>query len=1033
MGKRIEQFNSKSMKIFSSLILMLAIVGIAAAATPATWIGGSGLWSVGANWDAGLPTFDNFVWIDSGAVTLNTTAVGYEVYLGNGGFASLNMTSGSLTTTWALILSLSGDATSICDISGGDINLGSILWLGDSGTATVNMSDGTVATGGDITMGAWPPANGTFNLSGGDVTVGNTLTVGRDGSATLNLSGGTITCNALSINSSSLIDITNDGTLIINGNVVDDINTHVANNRIIAYGGSNTVDVDYNQTNPGKTTVTTGSLCPPPGQATNPNPPNSAIDVNTTAELSWTAGDGATSHDVYFGATSPPDFQGNQSETTFDPCYMAPNTTHYWRIDEVNDCSTTTGAVWTFTTGCPLGDLDGDCAVDWQDLLIFTKQWLDTGGCSDPNCADLYVDNIVNLLDFSLLAGNWDKSCATLLIAHFEGADYGEGWQVTGTAFGTGPAQGTLPNQNEVTGYLGNGLVNSFLNGDSSTGTLTSPEFTIERPYINFLIGGGYHPSQTRIDLLVNDQVVRTATGESINSYDTEHLSWDSWNLHDLQGYTARIQIVDQYTGNWGHISIDHIEQSCEWKKVTYANAAISRAMHAMQSAIPTAESDPMRPVYHFRAPAQWMNDLNGPVYYNGYYHIFYQFHPFSETWTSRMYWGHARSTDMVHWQHLPIALWPSNELGEEGCFSGGSIIDNNGKPMLFYTSIDHPIQQQWAATPVDDNLIAWAKHPDNPVLTTAANGGVNYTNWRDPSIFIDNGIYYMIVGGSLNNDHAAISIYRAQNDALTQWEYLGTFYEDPTCWNTECPNFFKIDDKWVLLRDTAGRVGSYVGTFDNQNFTFTPESEDFLDHSWQFYASNFVRDPNGRIIVMAWVKGFAPGDWGLGWGSCLSLPRVLSLRSDNTLRVDPLPELQMLRQEHHSESGIQLNSSPHTVTAIEGTTLEVIAEFEPGDADVFGLKLLHNGSVVMTIGYDGQQLNVNGTTAPLVLGGGENLTFHVYVDKSLVEVYLNDGRVCLTRVIWPYYSGQLRIQAFADNGTATLQTLDIWQINPIW
>ena len=100
-----------------------------------------------------------------------------------------------------------------------------------------------------------------------------------------------------------------------------------------------------------------------------------------------------------------------------------------------------------------------------------------------------------------------------LLIADFEGDTYGAGWKTTGTAFGKGPAKGTLPNKMPVTGYLGKGLVNSYLDGDGSTGTLTSPEIKIERKYINFLIGGGKYPGKTCINLLVGDKAVRTATG----------------------------------------------------------------------------------------------------------------------------------------------------------------------------------------------------------------------------------------------------------------------------------------------------------------------------------------------------------------------------------------------------------------------------------------------------------------------------------------------------------------------------------------
>jgi sucrose-6-phosphate hydrolase SacC (GH32 family) len=155
-----------------------------------------------------------------------------------------------------------------------------------------------------------------------------------------------------------------------------------------------------------------------------------------------------------------------------------------------------------------------------------------------------------------------------ILIADFEGDSYG-GWKTTGEAFGPGPARGTLPGQMEVTGYLGKGLVNSYYKGDGSTGTLTSPSFTIRRKYINFLIGGGMHPGRTCINLLVGGKVVRTATGPNGQPGGSERLDWYSWDVRAFAGKEAIIQIVDQETGGWGHINIDHILQSDRRKGVS--------------------------------------------------------------------------------------------------------------------------------------------------------------------------------------------------------------------------------------------------------------------------------------------------------------------------------------------------------------------------------------------------------------------------------------------------------------------------------
>ena len=148
-----------------------------------------------------------------------------------------------------------------------------------------------------------------------------------------------------------------------------------------------------------------------------------------------------------------------------------------------------------------------------------------------------------------------------ILIADFEGATYGE-WKTEGAAFGDGPAKGALPLQQPVTGFAGNGLVNTFFEGDDSTGTLTSPEFQIERPFISFLIGGGGWQNETCMNLVVNGEIVRSATGPNAQPGGEESLELASWDVSEFSGKTAVIQIVDQRKGGWGHILVDQIVQS---------------------------------------------------------------------------------------------------------------------------------------------------------------------------------------------------------------------------------------------------------------------------------------------------------------------------------------------------------------------------------------------------------------------------------------------------------------------------------------
>jgi fructan beta-fructosidase len=180
-----------------------------------------------------------------------------------------------------------------------------------------------------------------------------------------------------------------------------------------------------------------------------------------------------------------------------------------------------------------------------------------------------------------------------ILVADFEGDSYPDGWKTTGSAFGTGPAKGTLPGQMHVDGFLGKALVNSFHGGDDATGTLTSPEFKLERKFLNFRIGGGKHEGKTCINLLVNDKLVRTATGPNDKPGGSERLDWHTWDLSDLQGKSAAIRIVDEQKGGWGHVTIDHIEQSDTKKQAEPFTADFTISKHYLH--LPVRTGAPMR------------------------------------------------------------------------------------------------------------------------------------------------------------------------------------------------------------------------------------------------------------------------------------------------------------------------------------------------------------------------------------------------------------------------------------------------------
>lgn len=465
-------------------------------------------------------------------------------------------------------------------------------------------------------------------------------------------------------------------------------------------------------------------------------------------------------------------------------------------------------------------------------------------------------------------------------------------------------------------------------------------------------------------------------------------------------------------------------------------NPAITQAMASVAAAAPRAAADPARPVFHFRPPAQWMNDPNGVIYHNGWYHLFYQLNPYGDEW-GQIHWGHARSRDLVQWEHLPIALWPSHELGEEHCFSGCAAVNGQGEPMLFYTCVfagkeGRPPNQQWAALG-DPDWITWRKHPANPILSLDNHGGPPFEGeWRDPFIFTEKGRTFLVVAGAYD-DIAGVALYEATDQTLAHWRYRGLLYQKPRdqVRFLECPNFARLGEKWLLLTSPYRPVEYVTGRFDLDSFTFFPEQEGVLDPGAtdvpNYYATNILFDDQGRCILLGWVRGFPLGR---GWNGCLALPRILTLGGDGHPRQHPVPELQQLRGRHFSAPETALASQRFVAGEIEANTLELRAKIELEKDTVVRIDLLQpqEGEHAISIRCDGRTLTVAGTEAPMRVDNGL-LDLHLFLDRSVLEVFAQDGRVAVTRVIEPWADG-VQVTFAATAGAARLASLDIWTLS---
>ncbi|MBT3606539.1 MAG: glycoside hydrolase family 32 protein [Candidatus Latescibacteria bacterium] len=464
-----------------------------------------------------------------------------------------------------------------------------------------------------------------------------------------------------------------------------------------------------------------------------------------------------------------------------------------------------------------------------------------------------------------------------------------------------------------------------------------------------------------------------------------------------------------------------------------HSDPLFEKATLAIQDAIPQAEKDPFRPVFHFRPPARWMNDPNGTMFHNGYYHVFYQLHPFGDT-HGPMYWGHTRSKDLAHWEHLPIGLCPSHDRGETDCYSGCAWKTEDGTPILIYTKVDkstkpHPDFEQWAAVPQDEDLIHWEKYANNPIMEKQPEFGAS---WRDPFVFEENGRTFAVVGAC----EVGTPLYEATNADLTQWQYLDLMCDI----STECPNFFKINEKYILLSSPYRPVEYHIGDFDANAPSFTIQNEGVLDQGEVnekgrmkngFYASNICFNERRQCILFGWVRGWEAGR---GWNGCLALPRMLTVDPQNRPRQIPIPALRELRDQHTHIAATEITNT-HVLSDIQSDTFEMLAVIEPGTATQYGLSIRCDqaGASGIDITYDGQNLTVANVSFPFAFDPGEPALFlHLFHDKSVLEVFANGGRAVSTQVVMPTLENQ-NIAVLSNGGTAHLKSADIWTLKSIW
>lgn len=452
-----------------------------------------------------------------------------------------------------------------------------------------------------------------------------------------------------------------------------------------------------------------------------------------------------------------------------------------------------------------------------------------------------------------------------------------------------------------------------------------------------------------------------------------------------------------------------------------------------------------LRPRYHLHPAAGWMNDPNGAIQWNGRYHLFYQYNPY-EAVSRNKHWGHVSSSDMIHWEEQPIALAPTpGGYDHKGCFSG-TCVNNNGVPTILYTGVQPQVQCIATGSP---DLVRWTRHAGNPVIPLPPEG-VNVTGFRDPYVWREDGQWYMVIGSGIRGKGGAALLYRS--DDLYTWQYLNPLYvgeldHSGAVWN--CPNFFPLEDKHVLIV-SGQRVWKpffFTGTY--QDHHFMPETRGLVDYGGDVYAPQVFFDQHGRCILWGWVWEAQPDTAILeqGWAGVMALPRLLSLRKDGSLASQPAPEVECLRKAVTHVSPVQIEGS---MPCLNGDTLEIEFDLDPRGAARSGISVFcaPDGSEETRIGYDTQRRTVfiDRTYAnhpPTMAFDWPNPPYHevpvclrakplrlrVFIDRSVIEVYTGDGD-CLTSRVYPSSEQNTQVRLFAEGGTAWMLHMCAWELS---
>ncbi len=457
------------------------------------------------------------------------------------------------------------------------------------------------------------------------------------------------------------------------------------------------------------------------------------------------------------------------------------------------------------------------------------------------------------------------------------------------------------------------------------------------------------------------------------------------------------------------------------------------------------------RPDFHLSPRVGWMNDPNGFSFYDGKYHLFYQYHPYDSHW-GPMHWGHAVSSDLLHWQYLPAAMAPDEAYDKDGCFSGSAITLPDGKQLLMYTGVVRETGEEGSVHETQTQCIAvgdgvnYEKYAGNPVLTEAdLPKGSSREDFRDPRVWKgSDGSYYAIIGSRPADGSGQILLYTSEDGF--QWKFKKVFAANNNRFGKmwECPDFFELDGKGVLLtspQDMLPQGYEYhngngtlcmIGEYDEIEDDFTEEHNQSIDYGIDFYAPQTVLSPDGRRIMIGWMQNWdtcAIRALEEPWFGQMSLPRELSVKNGR-LYQKPVRELEDMRTGKVEYKDVTVTDTIN-LEGIKGRKVDMELEIRPENKQElyhkFAVRFAQNAQYQTSLSFrpyenilkidrkfSGSRRAIIHQRRSKVNSENGHLKLRMILDRFSVEIFVNDGEQVLTATMYTEQEAD-GISFFAD------------------